>query len=289
LVGLQAIRYKEAMGNDAIVIGYDRVLGSVSPGKAIDRVRQAFIRYAKGEWTMPPKIYLQSPPGGDFRAMPALGDGLAMLKWVTSFPANRARGLPTVTGAILVSDAATGLWRALIDGRAVTALRTGAAGMCADADPAAARALAEELGWRAVGRREALGADVVTLVTPGRRPVVTASDLHPGLHINALGADGPGKAEMTVDAVTRCELVCDEWAQASHGGELTGAVESGLVHRDQVTELGDILVGTAEGRGSPHAVTLFDSTGLAIQDLAIATVLLEEHAAGRLEAETVSL
>ena len=50
------------------------------------------------------------------------------------------------------------------------------------------------------------------------------------MHLNMLGADGPGKAEAEIDAVGRCRLFCDEWAQASHGGELTGAVEAGLVH-----------------------------------------------------------
>ena len=85
-----------------------------------------------------------------------------------------------------------------------------------------------------------------------------------------LGADGPGKAEATVAAVIACSLFCDEWAQASHGGELTAAVEQGLVTRDVVTDLGAVLAGDAPGRPHAGAVTLFDSTGLAIQDLAIA-------------------
>ena len=85
-----------------------------------------------------------------------------------------------------------------------------------------------------------------------------------------LGADGPGKAEATVGAVASCALFCDEWEQASHGGELTGAIEAGMVTRDRVTELGAVLAGDAPGRPGPAAVTLFDSTGLAIQDLAVA-------------------
>src|SRR6185436_3327242 len=130
-------------------------------------------------------------------------------------------------------------------------------------------ALAEELGWRAGERAEALACDVVCCVTPGHEPVVDVGDLRPGLHLNMLGADGPGKAEATVDAVAACRLFCDEWAQASHGGELTGAVEAGVVRRDDVTELGAVLAGAAPGRAGDEAVTLFDSTGLAIQDLAI--------------------
>jgi ornithine cyclodeaminase/alanine dehydrogenase-like protein (mu-crystallin family) len=98
------------------------------------------------------------------------------------------------------------------------------------------------------------------------------------MHLNMLGADGPGKAEMEVDAVARCQPFCDEWTQASHGGELTGAVEAGIVTRDQVTDLGAVITGTAPGRSSDDAVTLFDSTGLAIQDLALCHAVLESSA-----------
>ncbi len=114
-------------------------------------------------------------------------------------------------------------------------------------------------------------------------------DLRPGLHLNMLGADGPGKAEASVEAVARCELFCDEWEQASHGGELTGAVEAGAIGRADVADLGAVLAGAAPGRSGPAAVTLFDSTGLAIQDLAIA---IAAHAAwkdGRIEAQEIAL
>ena len=76
---------------------------------------------------MPAKTYVDAPPNGDFWAMPARGDGLAILKWVTSFPGNPARGLPVVTGALLLSSAETGELLAIIDCAAVTSLRTGAA------------------------------------------------------------------------------------------------------------------------------------------------------------------
>jgi len=73
--------------------------------------------------TLPPA----APPAGDFRAMPALGGGFAMLKWISSFPGNPAEhGLPTVMGVVCLSDAGTSEPRMLLDARAVTALRTGA-------------------------------------------------------------------------------------------------------------------------------------------------------------------
>src|SRR4051794_11250584 len=304
----------------------ETILDAVGVDETIARVREAFVRHRRGEWVMPAKVYLDSPPYGDFRAMPARGGELAMLKWISSFPANPERGLPTVIGVLVLSDATTSEPLAVLDAGAVTALRTGAVaavaaealaagrgasvigcgvngayaaralaaagfgpGGCHDADDAAAARLAAELGWRAGGRADALAADVVTCVTPGHEIVVEAGDLRPGMHLNMLGADGPGKAEATVGAVASCALFCDEWEQASHGGELTGAVEAGLVTRERVTDLGAVLTGEAPGRPGPESVTLFDSTGLAIQDLAIAAAVLAAHRDGRAQAQTATL
>jgi alanine dehydrogenase len=304
---------------EILLFDHDTVLAAVSPLEAIERVRDGFVRHAAREWEMPAKVYLQAPPHGDFRAMPARGSGLAILKWVTSFPGNPDRGLPVVMGVICVSSEEDGRPLALIDARAVTALRTGAAaaiaaqelaredaatagivgcglhgtwaarclaaaeygpGVCFDPDPDRAGALAGDLGWEAGSREDALACDVVTCVTPGHEPVVRVGDLRPGLHLNMLGADGSGKAEAEPEAVARCRLFCDEWEQASHGGELTGAIDAGLVTQAEVTELGEVLTGMAPGREEPDAVTLFDSTGLAIQDLAICHAVLDAHAAG---------
>jgi alanine dehydrogenase len=308
------------------VLDHDAVLAAVSPAAAIAATRDAFVRHRRGEWVMPSKVYLESPPHGDFRAMPARGADLAILKWISSFPGNPQRGLPTVIGLLVVSDATTSEPLALMDAGAVTALRTGAVaavaadalaagrsvgvvgcglhgawaarclaaagygpGVCHDPRPEAAEALAAELGWTAGSRSEALRQDVVSCVTPGFEPVVEIGDLRPGLHLNMLGADGPGKAEATVGAVASCALFCDEWAQASHGGELTGAVEAGRVTREHVTDLGAVLTGEAPGRPGPDAVTLFDSTGLAIQDLAVAKAALDALREGRVEAKTVEI
>jgi alanine dehydrogenase len=313
---------------EMLVFPQEAVLHAIQPEEAIERVREGFLEYAGNEWQMPPKTYLDASPKGDFRAMPAKGAGLAILKWVTSFPSNPEAGLPVVMGVICVSSVADGEPLALVDVRSITALRTGAVaavaaqelaredassvgmigcglhgtwaarclaaaeygpGVCFDPDPEAAGQLAGELGWEVGTREDALACDVVTCVTPGHEVVVRAGDLRPGLHLNMLGADGPGKAEAEPEAVAQAELFCDEWEQASHGGELTGAVEAGLVTREQVTELGDVLTGSHGGRSAPDGVTLFDSTGLAIQDLALCLALLEAHRAGRVRADTVRL
>jgi ornithine cyclodeaminase/alanine dehydrogenase-like protein (mu-crystallin family) len=295
------------------VFDHAAVLKAVTPLEAIERVRDGFVRYASGEWEMPPKVYLLAPPNGDFRAMPARGSGIAILKWITSFPVNPGRGLPAVMGVVCVASDEDGRPLALIDAPAVTALRTGAVaaiaaqelaredatsvgiigcgvygawaarclaaaeygpGICYDPDPDRAGALAGELGWEAGRREDAVECDVVTCVTPGHERVIGAGDLRPGLHLNMLGADGPGKAEAEVEAVARSHAFCDEWEQASHGGELMGAIEAGLLTQGEVTELGEVLTGMSPGRGSDEEVTLFDSTGLAIQDLAICHAVL---------------
>src|SRR6266496_6271823 len=104
---------------------------AVSPERALEAVREAFLAYHRGEWSMPPKVYVSAYPAGDFRAMPALGSGHALLKWVTSFPGNPAKGLPTVMGVVLVSSAEDGRLVAMLDAAAVTAVRTGAAAVLA--------------------------------------------------------------------------------------------------------------------------------------------------------------
>jgi len=316
--------------SDVPVLGHEAVLAAVTPAAAIEAVHDAFVDHRRGEWTMPPKTYLDSPPFGDFRAMPALGGGLAMLKWISSFPRNPARGLPTVIGVVLLNDAETSEPVLMLDAGAVTALRTGAVaavaaralaaarassagvvgcgvngawvgrclvaagfaeGVCTDPRPEKAGVLADELGagWRAGSLADALAQDVVSCVTPGAKPVVTERDLRPGMHLNLLGADGPGKAEATVGAVAACALFCDEWSQAAHGGELAGAVAAGRVTREQVADLGAVLTGEHPGRGPSDPTTLFDSTGLAIQDLAIARAALAAVRSGTVDAATVRL
>jgi alanine dehydrogenase len=294
------------------------VYDAVAPERAIDVVRNAFVAYARGEWTMPPKTYVPAYPAGDFRAMPALGGGYALLKWINSFPENPARGLPTVSGVALLSSAEDGRLLALLDAASVTALRTGAAAVVAaetlgrrdaataavvgagvngeaaaralaavgrpplvwDLDETRAATVAARVGGRAATREEALAADLLVTVTPGREILLPDGSLRPGQHVSLMGADGPGKAEIAAAELARVHVFCDDWEQASHGGELAAPVAAGLLDRAAVTELGAVLAGEAEGRRDDEA-TAFDSTGLAIQDLAIAIAAYER--AGELQ------
>ncbi len=288
------------------------------PERAVEVVRDAFVAYARGAWSMPPKVYVPAYPAGDFRAMPALGGGHALLKWVTSFPGNPAVGLPTVTGLVVLSDASNGMPVAVLDAASVTALRTGAAAVLAaetlgradagpaavvgagvngratartfaargrdvliwDVDPGRAEETAAAVGGRvAASREEALGADLVATVTPGHEVVFGAGSLRPGQHVSLMGADGPGKSEIAVEELARVRVFCDDWEQASHNGDLVHAVEAGTLGREDVTQLGDVLTGTREGRRSPDDATVFDSTGLAIQDLAIGIEVVSRYRA----------
>jgi len=295
------------------VFGARAIDVAVPPERALEAVRDAFVAYARGEWSMPPKVYVPAYPAGDFRAMPALGAGHAALKWVTSYPGNPARGLPTVTGLVLLSDASDGSLVAVFDAATVTALRTGAAAVLAaetlgagarpaavigagvngraaartfvargrevllwDLDEQRAREAAEELGASvAASREQALAADVVVTVTPGHEPLFEPGSLRAGQHVSLMGADGPGKAEIAAEELVRTRVFCDDWEQASHNGELAHAVEAGTLEREQVTELGAVLAGDADGRRTDDEITTFDSTGLAIQDLAIALAAME--------------
>jgi ornithine cyclodeaminase/alanine dehydrogenase-like protein (mu-crystallin family) len=303
----------------------EHVYAAVPPERAVDAVRDAFVAYARGEWTMPPKVYVAAYPAGDFRAMPALGSGHALLKWVTSFPGNPAKGIPTVMGVVLVSSAEDGRLVAMLDAGAVTAVRTGAAAVLAaetlgrkdaetaavvgagvngeatartfaargraplvwDVDETRARAVADRVGGRVATREEALAADLLATVTPGRQVLLPEGSLRPGQHVSLMGADGPGKAEIAVEELVRGRLFCDDWEQASHGGELAAAVGAGLIDRNDVSQIGDVLIGTVPGREAAADITLFDSTGLALQDLAVALVALER--AGELDLPQIDL
>src|SRR5438132_276463 len=263
---------------------------------------------------MPPKVYVPAYPAGDFRAMPAHGGGFALLKWISSFPGNPSRGLPTVMGTVLLSDASCGRLLAILDAASLTALRTGAAAALSaetlarpdaattsvvgagvngkavartflargrtvtvfDLDPARAEAAAEELGAEVAGSLgEALAADVVATVTPGKTVLFREGSLQPGQHVCLMGADGPDKCEIAAAELARVSVFCDDYDQASHAGDLAHAVEAGLLSREHVTELGAVLAGESSGRRSAGEVTAFDSTGLAIQDLAIALAAYE--------------
>jgi len=266
---------------------------------------------------------------GDFRAMPSRMSGYAGVKWVNAHPHNRERfGLPTVMGTYILSDPKNAFPLAIMDATVLTALRTGAAAgvatkylanpgfdrvgfigcgvqarmfrdahrvlgefevLAADQNRAAAEAFAQESDGKVVSVEEAAACPVVCIATPSSKPVILRSWVKPGTHINAMGADGPGKQELDPQILLDGRIVIDELEQSTHGGELNVPIHQGLLTASRIAAtLGDVIVGKVKGRLSPTDITIFDSTGLAIQDVAVAAAAYE-RAKARGVGQAVSL
>lgn len=132
------------------------------------------------------------------------------------------------------------------------------------------------IGFRAGSIEEAASADVLCTLTPARSPLFPAGAVRPGAHINAVGADGPGKQELDPAIFRTARVIVDEMYQATHGGEVNVAISQGQLLESEIAgTLSGVINGTAEGRTSGDQITIFDSTGLAIQDIAVAIVAYE--------------
>lgn len=252
---------------------------------------------------------------GDFRAMPARRGPFASLKWVNAHPQNPARyQLPSVLATLILNDAQTAAPLALMDATLITALRTGAVAAvatrhCFPGEPAslgifgagvqgelmvqAHRALypqievcvhdldatragnfASKMKASAVSADEAAACEVVCTTTPSRKPILQAKQLRCG-HLNAMGADAPGKQELSSDALVARWVLVDELEQARHSGEINVPLAEGSYTLSALAgTLGQLIAGQVP-RPAVGTPTLFDSTGLALQDLALAALVYE--------------
>ncbi len=229
--------------------------------------------------------------------------------------------LPSVLGMYILSDPATALPLAVMDATLLTAVRTGAAAavaskylarpdsssvgfigsgvqartllaalqvvfgkldvVAADVSAEAAEAFARESDGRVGSLADAAGCDIVCTATPVREPVVRREWIHPGTHINAMGADAHGKQELATQVLLDATVVVDDWEQACSSGEVNVPLESGALSRERIhAALGEIVAGNRTGRATDDEITVFDSTGLAVQDVALAR-LIYEHARER--------
>jgi ornithine cyclodeaminase/alanine dehydrogenase len=223
--------------------------------------------------------------------------------------------LPTVRAVYVLSDPETASPLAIMDGTLLTAWRTGAAGgvaskylsrsnprtlglvgcgvqarvlidahralfeglelLLADASEAAAQALQKEKGGRVVSLQEASGADIVCTSTPVRSPVVKREWVKTGAHINAMGADAPGKQELDARILQAGRIFIDDEEQALHSGEVNVPLHDGQLQKEQIAgTLGEVVAGKKKAREGDE-ITIFDSTGLAVQDVALARALYE--------------
>lgn len=309
------------------IFSRSEVAALLTPDAARVAVAEAHLRMAAGRTTVPVPLSA-AVPGSDatFLGMAAADAdlGIGIVKLLADVPANSARGLPTQRSVILVSSAVDGRPLALIDGAAVTRIRTAAASAVATdalARPDArvlgvigagglalphvdalrrVRAFDEVLVWnRTAGRadefvsnllgrgiiarrvaepRDAVAAaDVICTLTPSRTPILQGDWLRPGQHVNAVGArPRPDHREVDSAAIVRSRVFFDSRTAAlKESGDIVIPLSEGLLNvADLGPELGEVLSGTATGRRSPDDITLFNSLGSGLQDLAMAHLLL---------------
>ncbi|NOJ93711.1 ornithine cyclodeaminase family protein [Corallococcus coralloides] len=227
----------------------------------------------------------------------------------------RKHGLPTVRAVYVLSAPDTASPLAILDGTLLTAWRTGAAGgiaskylakkqprtlglvgcgvqarvlidahralfgdlelLLSDVNAQAAEALQKEKGGRVVSLQEASGADIVCSATPARAPVVRREWVQAGAHLNAMGADAPGKQELDPRLLVEGRVFIDDADQALHSGEVNVPLHDGLIQAEQLAgTLGEVVAGRKPGRTGTE-ITVFDSTGLAVQDVALARALYD--------------
>jgi len=316
-----------------LLLDSDAVRANAPMGELIAALEDAFGAYQRGDAQMPAKSYIDLPEyNGDFRSMPAYlrvrGDSTehtaegwdaAGVKWVNVHTNNHEEyGLPTVLGTMIYSDPKTAFPLAIMDGRELTMLRTGAAAAVAtdhlaiedasslgiigagvqsytqleaiaairpieevvisDVDAERAAEFIEQFDdrfeIRAGSVTEAAACDVLSTVTPVESPIVERSDVGEHTHINAIGADAAGKHELADEILLDATLVIDDYEQTTHSGEINVPYSQGvLTDEDIYSSIGEIVVGDKKGRTVEDGISVFDSTGLAIQDVAAAHVV----------------
>ena len=166
---------------------------------------------------------------------------------------------------------------------AIAAVRPIKEVVVSDVDEDAIAAFVERFGDRFDVRggsiAEAGHCDVLSTVTPVREPIVSRADLADHTHVNAMGADAAGKQELADEVLLAAAVIIDDYEQCTHSGEINVPWSTGvLTDADLHGELGDLVIGALENDDIREGITVFDSTGLAIQDVAAAHVVYE-HAA----------
>ncbi|UCH37396.1 MAG: alanine dehydrogenase [Candidatus Bathyarchaeota archaeon] len=120
-------------------------------------------------------------------------------------------------------------------------------------------------------------ADVISTTTPVNSPIIKADWIRSGMHINAIGADAEGKQELDPDIVKNAKIIVDDMNQACHSGEVNVPLSRGIITEEDIyAELGEVVVGKKQGRHNDLEITIFDSTGLSLQDVSTAAIVFEK-------------
>jgi alanine dehydrogenase len=248
-------------------------------GKIIETIELAFVDPTAN---MVPKIYLEGK-GGDFRAMPASLNAFAAMKWIGVFPDNHSvddpdqvlgTPLPTTLGTLILNDKFTGYPLMAMDCTTLTAYRTAATSAIAakHCAPKNVRDIAFiGCGMQAYLKKITEHADIITTLTPSTEAYLDVHDIPNNCHVNAVGADAVGKRELK-DGVIRdaAHVICDDIEQAMHSGELQHYSPMTLGHLN-VSNLKSVIEDGEDGLRT--GVSVFDSTGVAIEDIAIAILI----------------
>ncbi|MGM0604085.1 MAG: ornithine cyclodeaminase family protein [Halobacteriota archaeon] len=137
-------------------------------------------------------------------------------------------------------------------------------------------AFEDDFAVRAGSIGEAAACDVLSTVTPVETPIVSREDLGEHTHVNAMGADAEGKHELADEILLDSKLVIDDYEQTTHSGEINVPWGEGVLSDEDIDgSIGEIVVGNADGRTESDGISVFDSTGLAIQDVAAARIVYE--------------
>jgi len=285
----------------------------------LEALAAGFVELSAGRTSVPPRIAARTPSGGLLGAMPGFAGGVLEAKLVSVFPQNHVRGMPSHQGLIALFDENTGAPLAVMDGVAITAIRTGASAAVAakwlarpDATTLAiigagvqgrshlaafprvrdfkdiriasrsvekAQALAAEnpLARPTTGFEEAVrGADVVCCCTDAREPVIKYEWLVKGAHVSSVGGTfGPEIDAQTIGA----GMLFVESRDAVTSPPPAGAHELQGLGAESVTELGELIAGTRTGRTAPDQLTVYKSTGHAVEDAAAVRLVYERAVA----------
>ena len=135
----------------------------------------------------------------------------------------------------------------------------------------------EKIKIRKASMKEVCQKDILVTTTPSRKPIVKKEWILPGTHINAIGADAEGKEELNPEILNKGKVIVDDWIQASHSGEINVPLKKGIISKNNIHALlGEIVAKKKLGRKNDKEITIFDSTGLAIQDLYTADLVYKK-------------
>jgi len=126
-------------------------------------------------------------------------------------------------------------------------------------------------------------ADIIVTTTPSRKPIVSDEWISKGTHINCIGADAPEKEELDPSILKHAKIYIDDWEQGLHSSEINVPLAKGIITKDVVIgELGEVIAGLKPGRTSADEITIFTSTGLAVQDAVTAKLVYDKALADNL-------